>query len=165
MVYPLAQLSPETANWDSLTGFLTQKELDPDFVAFNSENRRYHFPHRTLVAVRGGFLQLDPLVQSAEPSSRRVLVRYALCASNPVLMVDPTGLQEECPICGICGPDITDVLKKLPSQIEDGFERTSEDNKKKACQGLNEGKWDTILWSQIWSNVLILQRKVGHDTT
>jgi hypothetical protein len=46
-------------------GFLTQKELDPDFVDFNSVNRRYHFPARFYLPFRGVFAQVDPL--SIEP--------------------------------------------------------------------------------------------------
>jgi hypothetical protein len=71
--------------------FLTQKELDPDFVDFNSVNRRYHFPARFYLPLRGMFGQLDPLV-------RRLLARvapYAYVAASPTSSPDPTGEQAE----------------------------------------------------------------------
>jgi hypothetical protein len=46
---------------DIFCGFLTGKELDPDFVAFNSLNQRHYFPWRFFIAFRGAFGQPDPL--------------------------------------------------------------------------------------------------------
>jgi hypothetical protein len=60
MVYPLLSPDPKPANRDFPTGFETQKELDPDFIDFNSENRRYHFPARFYLPFKGTFAQLDP---------------------------------------------------------------------------------------------------------
>jgi hypothetical protein len=40
----------------------TEKELDPDFVDFNSVNRRYHFPARFYTPFRAAFGQIDPIL-------------------------------------------------------------------------------------------------------
>jgi len=87
MVYPLAGLRPESANRSYFTGFETQKELDPDFVAFNSENRRYHFPARVYLPIRGAFAQIDPLVQEIASSPA-----YSYAEDRPTSLVDPAGL-------------------------------------------------------------------------
>jgi hypothetical protein len=52
---------------------LTQKELDPDAIAFNSNNYRYHFPAKTYVPFRGVPLQtmiLGPLTRKYGHSVR-----------------------------------------------------------------------------------------------
>jgi hypothetical protein len=77
---------------------LTQKELDPDFVAFNSENRRYHFPFRFYMPFRGIFAQKDPLVLSSSLEAWRKfkdgnrLHPYKAMAASPTINVDPFGL-------------------------------------------------------------------------
>jgi hypothetical protein len=111
---------------ESSCRFLTQKELDPDAVAFNSQNNRYHFPARFYLPFRGVFAQLDPLVVLPPNLSslntirtgkqlapdfraftsgqkryhfpdrfRRNGYRYAI--SNPIRFTDSMGLQEDPP--------------------------------------------------------------------
>jgi len=101
MVYPLAGLRPESANRSYFTGFETQKELDPDFLAFNSQNRRYHFPARFYLSFRGVFGQADA-VQFAVLRSAKTRAafdqilgfseRYSYPSENPLVLVDPRGL-------------------------------------------------------------------------
>jgi hypothetical protein len=68
--------------------FLSQKELDPDFVDFNSVNRRYHYPARAYRPMLAGFIQLDALWISGIMTTR---YRYSM---RPTFSVDPTGLQD-----------------------------------------------------------------------
>ncbi|MCE9584591.1 MAG: hypothetical protein K8T20_19040 [Planctomycetes bacterium] len=64
------------------------KELDPDFVAFNSNNRRYHYPARTYLPFRASFLQADLLIRlSGAPAS------YMIAIGNPARFQDPLGLE------------------------------------------------------------------------
>jgi RHS repeat-associated protein len=67
---------------------MSQKELDPDAVAFNSQNSRYHFPARTYIPLRANFIQIDPLA-IGNPGSKRALYLYVM--ANPLVMVDPDG--------------------------------------------------------------------------
>lgn len=75
-------------------GLLTGKELDPDFVDFNSVNRRYHFPHRAYQPFKGAFIQTDPLIRMIEArlfaATGRPQPSFAMQA--PLFGVDPTGL-------------------------------------------------------------------------
>jgi hypothetical protein len=79
--------------------FLTQKELDPDAVAFNSQNNRYHFPFRFYLPFRGVFAQTDPLIRiirqpKALPRNNRLFTLKSFLAleANPVRFSDPLGL-------------------------------------------------------------------------
>lgn len=85
--------SPEPKTSHTLVScrFLSQKELDPDFVDFNSVNRRYHFPVRTYLVFRGAFAQTDPLIADFPTA----LVSPFAYPSNPTSYVDPFGLQDE----------------------------------------------------------------------
>jgi hypothetical protein len=69
-------------------GFLTQKELDPDFIAANSQSRRYHFPARFYVPFRAIFAQIDPQSMMSA-GNKRALYLYVM--ANPLLFVDPDG--------------------------------------------------------------------------
>jgi RHS repeat-associated protein len=66
----------------------TQKELDPDFIAANSQSRRYHFPARFYVPFRGIFAQIDPKAMMSA-GNKRALYLYVM--ANPLLFVDPDG--------------------------------------------------------------------------
>jgi hypothetical protein len=110
----------------SSCGFLTQKELDPDAVAFNSQNNRYHFPARFYLPFRGVFAQVDPLVvlpknllnlnvlrtgKQLDPDFRGFTSGheryhfpgrfrnngYRYAISNPIRFTDSIGLQEDPP--------------------------------------------------------------------
>jgi RHS repeat-associated protein len=90
----------------------TGKELDPDFLAFNSNNRRYHFPARTYFPFRATFSAIDPLsIDSFAPhiamliqtalNSRSSYIsffdffkisNYQYVGGNPVRTLDPLGL-------------------------------------------------------------------------
>src|SRR5689334_3625693 len=70
-----------------LDEFLTQKELDPDAVAFNSQNSRYNFRRRFYLPSRGLFGQLDLLRQPSLPPPYLLRPR----TSGPVI---PSGLAE-----------------------------------------------------------------------
>ncbi|MCE9584593.1 MAG: hypothetical protein K8T20_19050 [Planctomycetes bacterium] len=79
------------------------KELDPDFVAFNSNNRRYHYPARTYVPFRAAFALVDPLcrdrVTYKSDAEGLPLASYIFVRNAPTLAVDPLGLNitdEEC---------------------------------------------------------------------
>ncbi len=67
------------------------KELDPDFVDFNSVNRRIHYLARTYVPFRGSFVQVDPLLND---SRRQLAVTQAYALPVPTFAMDPTGLQD-----------------------------------------------------------------------
>lgn len=74
------------------------KLLDPDFVAFNLNNRRYHYPARTYIPFRQAFLQLDPLLLGATPRRRgsgilAVSAGYSLAGARITVSADPTGLE------------------------------------------------------------------------
>jgi RHS repeat-associated protein len=66
----------------------SQKELDPDAVAFNSQNSRYHFPARAYIPLRGNFIQIDPLA-IGRPGRNQGLYLYAM--ANPLVRIDPDG--------------------------------------------------------------------------
>jgi RHS repeat-associated protein len=83
----------------SSCGFLTQKELDPDAVAFNSQNNRYHFPFRLYLPSRGVFGQIDTLVRTRTVDLIRYYTSielYAYVQSRPTTWVDPLGLKAVC---------------------------------------------------------------------
>jgi hypothetical protein len=67
IIVPHQGVEEEGSQSDLFCGFLTQKELDPNFVDFNSVNRRYHFPSRYYIPFRGVFGQVDPLRISQRP--------------------------------------------------------------------------------------------------
>jgi len=78
--------------------FLTQKELDPDFVDFNSVNRRYHFPARTYVPFRSLFSTEDPLIRVSNQLVPMGVLPYSIYSlRHPTHLVDPLGLQEQAP--------------------------------------------------------------------
>jgi RHS repeat-associated protein len=66
----------------------TGKELDPDFIAANSQSRRYHFPARFYVPFRAIFAQIDPQA-TRSAGTRRALYLYVM--ANPLMLVDPDG--------------------------------------------------------------------------
>ncbi len=86
----------------------TGKELDPDFIAFNSQNRRYHFPARFYLPNRGVFGQVDPLFEK----NKRALYSYA--ANTPTRFVDPDG-REECPCI------VIDLTSKVSAGLGEGL--------------------------------------------
>jgi RHS repeat-associated protein len=88
MVLALARPEAEESQSEFPCRFLTQKELDPDAVAFNSNNNRYHFPFRFYLSFRGHFGQLDPFVLG----SVHTIDFYAYALGNPPRFVDPFGL-------------------------------------------------------------------------
>jgi hypothetical protein len=102
----------KTSQSDIFCGFLTGKELDPDFVAFNSVNQRVHFPARFYLAFRGVFGQIDPLVRKQWRSNP-----YTYAGNLATGRTDPVGLQDasEGPktpsfdptTCKRCGADVT----------------------------------------------------------
>jgi RHS repeat-associated protein len=71
--------------------YYTQKELDPDFIAFNSENRRYHFPYRFYKPFQGMFAQIDPMRLKGNADKRP----YLYASGNPVFHTDAFGLQDD----------------------------------------------------------------------
>jgi hypothetical protein len=109
MVISLSWPEAEESQLEFSSRFLTGKELDPDFVAFNSVNQRVHFPARFYLPFRGGFGQLDPLV-FAELAN----VKYILGRSNPAFNVDPTGL-----LIHIGAASAINEIKVYPTQHDD----------------------------------------------
>jgi hypothetical protein len=87
----MAQLAPDSRSETPglATGSFTGKELDPDFVAANSENRRYHFPARFYLPMRGMFGQVDPYELLFIDSPLRYHYLYTL--HNPAIATDPSG--------------------------------------------------------------------------
>ena len=83
----------EKSQSDISCRFLTQKELDPDFIDFNSVNRRYHYPARFYLAYRGAFGQVDPLIRDLKARRAVLEVHYGFVRSNPTQLVDPLGLK------------------------------------------------------------------------
>jgi hypothetical protein len=70
---------------DEDTGRLnTEKELDPDFVDFNSINRRYHLPWRFYLPFRGVLGQLDLFVLLSRAIAP--FQRYAYAKSLPIAL-------------------------------------------------------------------------------
>jgi hypothetical protein len=53
MVLAIERPEAEESQLEVFCGFLTGKELDPDFVDFNSVNRGYYFPFRRHMPFRG----------------------------------------------------------------------------------------------------------------
>jgi len=95
---------PKTRQSLVSSGFLNGKELDPDFVDFNSVNRRYHYPARGYVPFRAAFLQHDPLLRHRTelPTLAMSVYRLSTLGIGPLppymllfatSMVDPLGLQ------------------------------------------------------------------------
>jgi hypothetical protein len=110
----IASEKDEEKKWqlEVLSEFLTGKELDPDFVAFNSVNQRVHFPFRFYLQFRGIFAQVDPLftrlsvrrsnselnlASNISPNSLSHLGHilpiglYQYSKNSPLLWVDPSG--------------------------------------------------------------------------
>jgi len=116
----------KTSQLEFSHGFLTQKELDQDFIAFNSENRRYNFPHRTLTPHRAVFLQADPIrfLHTSriltDFTSDIIGVLYSYGASNPSRFVDPIGLQ----IIDTGGVGDLDASVPLPAGATSWFQPT-----------------------------------------
>jgi hypothetical protein len=113
MMFPLTHVQETEEDRPPAAGFCTGKELDPDFVDFNSVNRRYHFPARGYHPNRASFLRIDPLYfalrtmfshrhtrmwVSRTPQARLgkiVLQAYGYVKYRPTLRTDATGLQED----------------------------------------------------------------------
>jgi len=74
--------------------FLTQKELDPDFIAFNANNRRYHFPRRAYLVFRAAFIQVDPQLFGRPSRRASLLLPYSYVQGRPTYAVDPYGFEE-----------------------------------------------------------------------
>jgi len=91
MVLALATPGIQTSQSEASHRFLTQKELDPDAIAFNSQNSRYHFPARVYLPSRGVFGQVDLLIKGPTPIMRSF---YTYVDQMPTYFVDPWGLQE-----------------------------------------------------------------------
>ena len=74
----------------------------PDFVAFNSNNRRYHYPARTYIPFRSSYVQLDPIYRIFFAGRFLVTAQreslYLIAKSRPTHAVDSLGLitAEEC---------------------------------------------------------------------
>jgi hypothetical protein len=128
MVIAVAPQRPQTRQSLVSSRFLNQKELDPDFVDFNSVNRRYHYPARTLVSFRASFLQSDPLVRFVLSSQLGHLVRYGFADCSPSVDVDPTGLltwedcQRQYTLCratpGYSAQQCGDIIDKCKEQVK-----------------------------------------------
>jgi hypothetical protein len=83
---------------ESSSRFLTQKELDPDAVAFNSQNNRYHFPARFYLPFRATWGQRDPLVLLLDLLNFQTpLSCYTYVGGRPTETVDPLGLMSPAP--------------------------------------------------------------------
>ncbi len=106
MVLPLACPDLADEDYGSVSSFWTGKELDPDFVAFFSQNARYHFPARFYLPNRGAFGSIDALVLWEEQISElkvqfwnfasrwniQIAEKYSYVEGNPVMLSDATGL-------------------------------------------------------------------------
>jgi hypothetical protein len=84
---------PETSHAHVSSRLLTGKELDPDFVEFNSVSRRYEFLYRLYLPSRAAFAQRDILLLAlkAEPE---ISFQYSYALHSPTVNVDPLGLQD-----------------------------------------------------------------------
>jgi hypothetical protein len=69
----LAELATSSSQLEFSCEFLTQKELDLDAVAFNSNYQRYHFPKRLDLPFRGVFGQFDPIQVDWMGSAERLI--------------------------------------------------------------------------------------------
>jgi RHS repeat-associated protein len=132
----------------------TQKELDPDAVGFNSDNRRYQFPLRFYIPTRGQFAQVDPLVGLGLPGVEMTLGKYIYVAHNPVRFVDPAGAAgiSATPTCTDCFPiygygesftrylvggwrsGMVDFPRNEDDPYDPYFHRTLEEAKRKALK-------------------------------
>jgi hypothetical protein len=114
--------APEWQSFPS-TGSFTGKELDPDFVAANSVNRRYHFPARFYLPGRAMFGQVDQLLRTSlidhlKSLGQNISIRvarallnqrrlhllnpflgapYSYVGASPARFSDPMGLQAAVP--------------------------------------------------------------------
>src|SRR5436190_20279110 len=103
MMKALAALEAEQSQSEFHDEFLTQKELDPDSIAFNSQNSRYHFPARFYLPSRSVFGQVDLVARKGITNE---LYQYG--KHHPTGSVDPLGLQDiESSGCKRCGADVT----------------------------------------------------------
>jgi hypothetical protein len=95
MVQPIASDNEADDVGAPVTSFCTGKELDPDFVDFNSQNFRYHFPARFYLPNRALFGQVDPLVlDGGRRRMRKPLKNYLYVNATPTQAVDPVGLDD-----------------------------------------------------------------------
>jgi len=100
MMKALAGLEAQQSQSEFNDEFLTQKELDPDLIGFNSENRRYHFPARAYFASRGAFGQFDRrlfwlhliLPRTSAGNFKDSLAVYSYVNHKATIAVDPSGL-------------------------------------------------------------------------
>ncbi len=96
-----------------ITSFCTGKELDPDFLAFNSNSYRYHFPARFYLLNRGVFGQVDPMLRRHGWNSM-LSNQYSYVRDLPTGLVDPKGLipfnfEVKCGACsGVLSGSLTD---------------------------------------------------------
>jgi len=118
-VKSLLRNRPKTSQSNVSSEFLNGKELDPDFVDFNSVNRRYHYPARTYVPFRGAFVQVDPLHIALPNHASFGMPAYLL--AMPVTGVDPTGRKL--------------VVKQNPAEVEKLLNELCADGKWKVVNG------------------------------
>lgn len=76
--------SAEKSNYLLLTGYERDNESGLDFA----EARYYNSSH-------GRFTGVDPLLESAQPTSPQTWNRYVYCLNNPLNLVDPDGQKWE----------------------------------------------------------------------
>lgn len=158
----------------------TQKELDPDFVAFNSQNRRYHFPARFYIPARGVFGQADPLLthnwllqlhafgkrsdyarELSMPVSRPGLHTYAYVGARATIKTDPSGLKCPGPFTEVETyhfpfPDISQILLIASPGIIKGMEQwaaTAFKNYKATEVCLTKGGFCPIGSAQVLSSI------------
>ena len=73
--------------------------LDPDFVAFNSNNRRYHYPARAYAPFRSSWFQTDPLRRALSQRIAASLTGrspFHFVGARPTISTDPSGLETDC---------------------------------------------------------------------
>lgn len=112
--------SVEVAEGSSQLYRYASKEMDSDSVG--NANVRYHFPWRHYLPARATFIQLDPLLVSRWKSLPNPLFSYDYVRANPVVSVDPLGLQATeppRPTVFVYDPAKKDS-KSLPEEIRSG---------------------------------------------
>jgi hypothetical protein len=114
MMFPLAHVQETEEDRLPAAGFCTGKELDPDFVAANSENRRYHFPARFYLPVRAMFGEVDDLTRLLYPD---YWLTYQYCAAKPTALVDPDALLPLSTLASIDTGALESTLLNTPTPV------------------------------------------------